>query len=192
MSSPAFAPERGEIWYSDGNTGFYALRVSEGVWPFSAGGPGRAGRQCLARRSPVGPRRVGQVRLGYTRKRALRRTATRPVRRRGFVYRWCVRRSAGRVTAVFSSRSARGRARLVLSTAPRHRSRGVGNGAGVGRLARRFPRSARIAPRVFRAGPRSQRIFGTRRGKVRFAGVADRRLLRHPRALRSYVRRAGL
>ena len=27
MSSPAFVPERGEIWYSDGNSGFYALRM---------------------------------------------------------------------------------------------------------------------------------------------------------------------
>jgi hypothetical protein len=44
MSSPAFAPSRGEIWYSDGNTGFYAVRVAKGVWPFGAGpdklGPG--------------------------------------------------------------------------------------------------------------------------------------------------------
>jgi hypothetical protein len=35
MSSPAFAPERGEIWYSDGNQGFHVLRVTNGVWPFS-------------------------------------------------------------------------------------------------------------------------------------------------------------
>ena len=27
MSQPAFAPERGEIWYSDGNSGFYALKM---------------------------------------------------------------------------------------------------------------------------------------------------------------------
>jgi hypothetical protein len=34
MSAPAFAPARGEIWYSDGNSGFYAVRVRKGVWPF--------------------------------------------------------------------------------------------------------------------------------------------------------------
>ncbi|MEA2388206.1 MAG: hypothetical protein QOG41_979 [Thermoleophilaceae bacterium] len=34
MSSPSFAPKRGEIWYSDGDSGFYALRVRKGVWPF--------------------------------------------------------------------------------------------------------------------------------------------------------------
>jgi hypothetical protein len=32
MSSPAFAPERGEIWYTDGFSGFYAVRVTNGVW----------------------------------------------------------------------------------------------------------------------------------------------------------------
>jgi len=34
MSSPSFAPERGEIWYSDGFQGFYAVKVTNGVWPF--------------------------------------------------------------------------------------------------------------------------------------------------------------
>jgi hypothetical protein len=34
VSGPAFAPERGEIWYTDLNYGFFALRVTNGVWPF--------------------------------------------------------------------------------------------------------------------------------------------------------------
>lgn len=33
MSAPAFAPERGEIWYSDGNSGFYNVRLTNDVWP---------------------------------------------------------------------------------------------------------------------------------------------------------------
>ncbi|MFL6153848.1 MAG: LVIVD repeat-containing protein [Ornithinibacter sp.] len=36
MSAPAFVPERGEIWYSDGFSGFYAVKVTNGVWPFTA------------------------------------------------------------------------------------------------------------------------------------------------------------
>jgi hypothetical protein len=36
MSEPAFAPERGEIWYSDGTSGFYVLRMDPKVWPFPA------------------------------------------------------------------------------------------------------------------------------------------------------------
>jgi hypothetical protein len=33
MSSPAFVPERKEIWYSDGFNGFFVVRVTNGAWP---------------------------------------------------------------------------------------------------------------------------------------------------------------
>jgi hypothetical protein len=33
MSAPAFVPERGEIWYADGNTGFYNVQLSDKAWP---------------------------------------------------------------------------------------------------------------------------------------------------------------
>jgi hypothetical protein len=36
MSQPDFVPERGEIWYSDGTSGFYVLKVSPDVWPFQS------------------------------------------------------------------------------------------------------------------------------------------------------------
>jgi hypothetical protein len=36
MSQPAFIPERRELWYSDGTSGFYALRLPESVWPSAA------------------------------------------------------------------------------------------------------------------------------------------------------------
>jgi hypothetical protein len=35
-SSSAFVPERNEIWYSDSDRGFYALRLADGVWPRAA------------------------------------------------------------------------------------------------------------------------------------------------------------
>ena len=34
MSAPAFDSQRGQIWYSDGNDGFYVVRVTNGAWPF--------------------------------------------------------------------------------------------------------------------------------------------------------------
>ena len=46
MSRPSFVPERGEIWYSDGNSGFYAVRVTNGVWP---------GVSDLAPSTPIAP-----------------------------------------------------------------------------------------------------------------------------------------
>jgi hypothetical protein len=33
MSSPEFAPEREEIWYTDGGTGFYVIRLTGDLWP---------------------------------------------------------------------------------------------------------------------------------------------------------------
>jgi hypothetical protein len=52
MSQPAFVPERREIWFSDAVSGFYALRVSESVWPRDAAGPARrsARRRCSSAR----------------------------------------------------------------------------------------------------------------------------------------------
>ena len=36
MSAPAFDSQTGQIWYTDGNDGFYALQVTNAVWPFDA------------------------------------------------------------------------------------------------------------------------------------------------------------
>ncbi|HUR48751.1 MAG TPA: hypothetical protein VMY88_04340 [Acidimicrobiales bacterium] len=39
MSTIAFVPERSELWYADGNSGFIAVRVTNGVWPFASSAP---------------------------------------------------------------------------------------------------------------------------------------------------------
>ena len=65
--------------------------------------PGR----CLARRSPIGPRNIGRIRLGYTRSRLLSRVRVQPERRTARTFRYCVTGRAGHVMAVFSSRSRR-------------------------------------------------------------------------------------
>jgi len=59
MSSPSFVPERGEIWYTDGGSGFYNVRVAPGVWPFRSGSGSGASpslglpsnRRCASRRN---------------------------------------------------------------------------------------------------------------------------------------------
>ena len=47
MASPTFVPERREIWYTDANSGFYAVRLTNGAWP--------AARQVPARAAPPAP-----------------------------------------------------------------------------------------------------------------------------------------
>jgi hypothetical protein len=122
---------------------------------------------CLARRPAIGGRGIGRIRLGYTR-RALGRLTVAPVRRTRAAYRYCTKRRSGAVTAVFSRR---GRVELILSTAPS------------AAFTRAYPTRRRIASGLFRASPRSSRLLGVRRGRVRFVAVVADNVLLHPRRL---------
>jgi hypothetical protein len=150
-------------------------------------------QRCLSRRSPIGPRNIGRIRLGRTRGR-LRELPVRAPRRTRRSFRYCVRGRSGRVTAVFSSASRRGRVRLVTTTAHGHGNRRVRVRSGSGRFFAAYARARRIAPGLYRATARSPRLIGIRRGRVRFIAVADRRLLRpgRRRALRRHLAHAGL
>ena len=53
-SSPAFVPERREIWYSDADRGFIALRLTNGVWPRTTRPAVAAPRPAAV---PAGPQR---------------------------------------------------------------------------------------------------------------------------------------
>jgi ABC-2 type transport system ATP-binding protein len=149
--------------------------------------PGR----CLSARSPIGPRNIGRVRLGYTRSRLLR-IPVRPVRRTSRTYRYCVKGRSGAVTAVFSSRSRRGRVSLVTTTARGHGNRNVRVSSRASRFRRAYPRRRAVGRGLFRASPRSPRLIGVRGGRVTFIGVVNGSLLRHPQSLRRYLRLAGV
>jgi hypothetical protein len=178
MSSPSFVPQRHEIWYSDGLSGFYAVRLTSSAARIADGSPASP-RRCLARRSPIGPRNIGRVRLGLTRAR-LRALPVKPVRTTRRAYRYCVKGGGGTVTAAFSRR---GRVALIATTARGHGNRRVRPGSPA-RLARRaYPRRVRVARGLYRANPHSPRLFGVRGGRVRFFAVATRGLLAHPGAL---------
>ena len=75
MSSPSFVPERSEVWYTDGNSGFYNVKLAG--WPFAAGGAaGAASGDCTGDagfRSVSATPRGRRVRLGFTRRRSGRR-----------------------------------------------------------------------------------------------------------------------
>jgi hypothetical protein len=70
MSQPAFAPERGEIWYSDGTSGFYALRMDPAVWPFHVP---RGARGCVERKGFAARPRGRPVRIEVVRASDARR-----------------------------------------------------------------------------------------------------------------------
>jgi hypothetical protein len=167
----------------------FAIRVIDQVPPPDCKSIAR--RRCLARRSPIGPRNIGRIRLGYTRRRLLR-LRVKPVRRTRRSYRYCVKDRTGRVTAIFSSRSRRGRVRLVTTTALGHGNRRVRVRSKAARFRHAYPNRRRIGRGLYRANPKSPRIFGIRRGRVRFIAVASRKLLKNRRVLRRDLRRAGL
>ena len=188
MSMPAFDLRRRQIWYSDGATGFYNLRVDKRVLPGGrfAGGVGRRG--CLARRSPIGPRNIGRVHLGMTKRKLLRRVP-RPVGRTKRSWRWCVKGRKGSVRAVFTRR---GRVALVATTAPHHGNRRIHPGVKTSKLRRAYPRRRGIGRALLRANPHSPRFFGISHGRVRYVAVTRRRTIRHRRTLRRFLRYAGL
>lgn len=186
MSKPAFAANRREIWYSDGTTGFYSVRVDPSVWPGASGTS--KGKGCLARRSPIGPRNIGRVRIGLTRKALLRRVPA-PRRRTRRSWRWCVKGSKGTVSAAFSKK---GRVALVSTTAKHHGNRRVRPGSKQAALRRAYPRGRRVGPTLWRANSKSPRLFGVSRGRVRFVAVTTRRTIGRRKTLRSYLRYAGV
>lgn len=43
LSQPTFVPKRREVWYSDGYTGFFVARLTNGAWPAGHGGAPKGG-----------------------------------------------------------------------------------------------------------------------------------------------------
>jgi hypothetical protein len=87
MSMPQLIPERHEIWWTDGTSGFYALRVADSVWP-SARGAVKGDKRCGRARTVVSVRvpRGAKVRKA-TAKVGRRVAKVLSVRRRGRVAR---------------------------------------------------------------------------------------------------------
>lgn len=54
MSAPAFVPARNEIWYTDGNTGFYVVRLTKGAFSSAPAHPA-----ITASRAPKAQRGAG-------------------------------------------------------------------------------------------------------------------------------------
>ena len=151
---------------------------------------GGGARPCLPRRGRIEPPRIGPLRLGRTRQQLLQRTGVTPVRRAPRSWRWCTEDLSGALSAVFS----RGRARMLITLARGYRIGGVGVKRRLRVFLRRFPRARLVGDGVYRAGPNSALFFGVRPGgsRVRFVGVAARRVLDRPRLLDRYLDRAEL
>jgi len=83
------------------------------------------------------------------------------------------------------------RVRLVVSTAPGHRTRGLGRGTSVKRM-RRVHESARFIGRGVFVVRRRGIVFGTRGGRISYVGVTTRGIASRPGLVRRELRRAGV
>jgi hypothetical protein len=122
---------------------------------------------------------------------ALLRRAGQPARRPGHAWSYCAGRfskPAGTVTPILDDS---GRLAVIASTARYHKAARIGPGARATRLsgrARAFGKGVKVRS----AGRGAKFVYGVRRGRVSFVGVASRAASKDRATLRRHLRRAGL
>jgi hypothetical protein len=148
----------------------------------SKGGPRR---RCVSRRAAVKKRSIAKVKLGY-RSSTVASKLGLPGKRRKGVWRYCVR-GGGKFIVVFSKRK---RALFIASTARRHHRGPAHPGISLRRLKRIYRHKGlrRVRSDVRRVGPI---VYGVRRKRVRYVGIASKALRRSRRLLVRYHKRAG-
>ena len=167
MSKPAMVPSRREVWFTDGVSGFYNLRVKDAR--LARRGPARLPGAPVADRPAQHRARAAS---GSPARRCCA-ACPRPRRRTKRSWRWCVKGSKGTVSAAFDQR---GRVALVTTTATHHGNRRVRPGSTASHgCAAPTAAAARSSRTLVRANGRSPRLFGVRRGRVRFIAVTTRR-----------------
>ena len=124
---------------------------------------------CLSRRSPIGPRNIGRVRLGLTRKQLRRRA------RRRQDHAALAGAGACAAAAARSSPSSRPRGgwSLVATTARRHGNRLLRPGSRLGLLQSAYPTRRPLGKGLFRAGA-AQPAPDRRRAAARCASSRSR------------------
>jgi hypothetical protein len=112
MSQPAFAPARKEIWFTDGTSGFYVLRVDDSVWPGASARAGACAAKTRARHVRVKRHAKTTVRVTLTKSKRRVRGALVRLRGPGFTRR---ARTGRHGRATFKVRARRG-GRATVST----------------------------------------------------------------------------
>jgi hypothetical protein len=171
MSKPAFAPERREIWYTDGTTGFYVLRVPASLWPNPTA---VSGQSCLAASGRIHGRHIGPVALGERRaalRDALPTYSTRNRRSWDF---YCL--TGGGIRAAFRHN----RVVWALSANKRYRFDGIGPGTRLPVAARRLHigRGYKVGLNTWHiaSGRSANGIFKVRHGEIQEVGIINKTL----------------
>lgn len=188
MSKPAFDPQDREIWYSDGGSGLYVLRVDNNVWPNPTGG-GAPG--CPAPSGSLRSRQLGPIVLGQKRGVVRRRLSNYSTRHRKSMDFFCL--AGGGIRAGYPS------AKLLRALPRRQRSNVVDrvilvltadryyalDGVRPGTPLRLAKRKLRIISRFqiglntwyLARGSRADGVLKVRHGMVEEVGIASKALV---------------
>jgi hypothetical protein len=190
MSKPAFAPERREVWYSDGSSGFYDLRLDRSAWPDPTG---VSTPLCAAPTGRLRGSHLGPIALRQKRSRAraaLTQFSTRHRRNMDF---FCL--AGGGIRAGYPSakllralrprerRQFRGRVVLALTSDRYYALQGVRRGAKLSTMQRRLRVQShftigRNTWYVVRGGRGAVGILKVRHRRVEEIGIAPDTLTR--------------
>jgi hypothetical protein len=190
MSKPAFDPERQDVWYSDGGSGFYDLHLDPGIWPDATG---VTTPSCAAPTGALRGKRLGPISLGEQRSSARRELSQFSTRHRRSMDFFCL--AGGGIRAGYPStkllralpRSQRGRLRdriVIALTSDRYYSlKSVTAGSRLSAARHRLRVISHFAIGrnqwyLVRAGHGVVGVLKVRHGKVGEIGVANARLAR--------------
>lgn len=199
MSKPAFAPQRREVWYSDGGSGFYDLRLDKSVWPdpTSVSTPSCPAPTGRLRGSHLGPIALRQKRARA--RAALSRFSTRHRRDMDF---FCL--AGGGIRAGYPSarllrslpradrRRFRGRVVLALTADRFYALHGIRPGARIAAARRRLRVRSRFTIGrntwyVLRGGGGAAGILKVRHRRIEEIGIAPRALTGSRSAARRFM-----
>jgi hypothetical protein len=190
MSKPAFAPERREVWYSDGGRGFYVLRLDKSVWPDAIASLSPSTPTCLEPSGHLRGTRLGPIALGQSRAQARRTLFHFSTRTRRAMDFFCL--AGGGIRAGYPSRRllqslpARQRGRVgnrvvLILTADRYYAlRGVRPGTRLALASRKLRHRSRftIGRNIWYVVPGrvANAVLKVRHGVIEEIGIADKRL----------------
>jgi hypothetical protein len=201
MSQPTIIPERHEIWYSDGGSGFYVLRVSPSVWPSGQSVTPPATPGCPHATGRLSGKTLGSLRLGMTRAQARHAFAHSSDRGKRYEDFFCLTPIGVRVgypslklLATLPRRQRHlvsGRVIWASTSNPYYSLRGVRPGAALA-LARRRLRLGRgyhVGLNWWYFGPNgaSRALLKVRHGIVQEIGIAEDSLTRTHKAQLTFV-----
>jgi hypothetical protein len=177
MSKPAFVPDRREIWYTDGTSGFYALRVDKSVWPIGLGKQG-----CTPAGGRLSGRTLGPVRLGSKRTLVRKLFVRFDTRGRAKWDFYCLTGPRGVRGAGIRAGYRGAKAVVALTHNRRYVLAGVRPGTAFSNVARRLQLGGGIKLGVNTwyviPGRGANGVLKVNYGRVGEVGIADKRLTR--------------